>query len=113
MSPNNPLKRKAKGKEASPGYFGIPLSPRAYARPRKGVGRYRFAEAASHEVMNILGSHNQNDFRLWAWYCYRHDVGIIFDKAYELASLARCGEVRNPITAFQRWLTDTFAEDVR
>ena len=53
------------------------------------------------------------DRRIWAFYCYRHDVEILLDRAREIASRHRQGELRNPVSAFQRWLRDSFGEDGR
>jgi len=106
-SPYNPYREKAKGKETSPGSCENPLSPRA--RARDGVGRYRLAGGAAEELVEILGiRRDANDVRLWAFYCYHFDIERIMDKAYECASMARQGELRNPVTAFQHWLGTEF-----
>jgi len=107
-SPRTPYKRKAKGKETKPGFFENPLSPRACVR---GASRYQLAGAAADELVDILQPEDRiGSKRLWAFYCYHHEVGIIFDKAYECASRKKQGEIENAATAFQRWLSDNFTE---
>jgi len=109
-SPLTPYKRKAKGKETSPGSWENPLSPHGRGRAREGVGRYRLAGGAARELMAILHAHSADDFRLWAWYCYRHDVEILIEKAREFASMSRQGELKDAITAFQSWLNKSFGD---
>ena len=123
---------KGKGKEIIPGCFSIPLSPRVGARALVAsdrpdglptahnartlptarcarVSRYRLAGAAAEELIKILGAKpTEDNRRLWAYYCYHHDIEIIFEKAYQYASEYRQGEIRNPVTAFQRWLSRTY-----
>ena len=100
---------KGKGKETIPGSCKNPLSPRG----REGVSRYRLAGAAAEELVKVLGAKpTEDNRRLWAYYCYHHDIEIIFEKAYRYASEHRQGEVRNPVTAFQRWLTRTYGREV-
>lgn len=129
-SPYDPLKSKARGKETSPGCLSNPLSPRGRARnelvsfapcrpdglpPARcaRVSRYRLAGAAAEELIQILGAKPTDDNRrLWAFYCYHHDIEIIFEKAYELASRKRQGEIKNPVTAFQHWLSRTYGKEV-
>jgi len=113
-SPYNPYKRKAKRKETSPGFYKNPLSPRERARTRKDArDRYRLAGAAAEELISILRAPRTDANRnLWAYYCYYHDLDIIFEKAYECASRQRQSEIRNATTAFQRWLTDTFGKEL-
>ncbi len=101
---------KGKGKETIPGSCKNPLSPRAR---EEGVSRYRLAGAAAEELIRILGaSPTEDNRRMWAYYCYHHDIEIIFEKAYEYASKRRQGEIWNPVTAFQRWLTRTYGREV-
>ena len=132
---------KGKGKETSPGCFSIPLRPRGRAkvggvvlnapqpttnadsfrsgcgglgtiRPTTGASRYRIAGAAAEELIKILGAKpTENNRRLWAYYCYHHDIEIIFEKAYQYSSEYRQGELRNPVTAFQRWLSRTYGKE--
>ncbi len=103
-SPFTPLRVKAKGKETRPGCFSIPLRPRA--RPR---GRYVEAGAAADEIIETcFGTDDDRD--LWAYYCYHHDIETILEKARELKSRCRQGEIRNPVTAFQKWLQVSFAD---
>ena len=118
-SPCTPLRVKAKGKETRPGCFSIPLRPRACAhahevevegrgRQRK-ISRYRLAGAAADEIIETcFGTDDDRD--LWAYYCYHHDIETILEKARELKSRSRQGEIRNPVTAFQRWLQVSFAD---
>ena len=107
-SPFNPYREKAKGKETRPGSCKNPPRPRA-----RTCGRYALAGAAADELIDILGGSPVRDRRIWAFYCYRHDVEILLDRAREIASRHRQGELRNPVSAFQRWLRDSFGEDGR
>ena len=100
--PLHPLKRKSK--ETRPGCFSIPLRPRPRAR-----GRYREAGAAADESIETCFGTNA-DRGLWAYYCYHHDIETILEKARELKSRYRQGEIRNPVTAFQRWLQRNYKE---
>jgi len=109
-SPCTPYREKAKGKETSPGFFETCLSPRARARSGE---LYRRAGEAAREIVDVLGAEPTADnLNLWSWYCYRHDPGIIIDKAYECASRMRQGEIKNAVTAFQHWLSKSYAEGV-
>ena len=116
---------KGKGKETIPGSSKNPLSPRGRAQGReverevekvggggrRKISRYRLAGAAAEELIKILGAKpTEDNRRLWAYYCYHHDIEIIFEKAYQYASEHRQGEIRNPVTAFQRWLKVSFAD---
>ena len=112
---------KGKGKETIPGSCKNPLSPRTHAcacevevggRQRR-ISRYRLAGAAAEELIKILGAKPTGDNRrLWAYYCYHHDIEIIFEKAYQYASEYRQGEIKNPVTALQRWLSRTYGKEV-
>ena len=112
---------KGKGKETRPGCFSIPLRPRAraYAREvevkgrgrQRNVSRYQLAGAAADELIDILGGNADRDRGTWGYYCYHHDIGIILDKAHEIASRDRQGELRNPVTAFQRWLQRSYGKE--
>ena len=104
-SPFTPLRVKAKGKETRPGCFSIPLRPRACVR-----GRYAEAGAAADELIALLGGSPAHDRGTWAYYCYHHDIEIILDKAREIASRHRQGELKWPIRAFQRWLQRSYKE---
>ena len=117
-SPCTPFRVKAKGKETRPGCFSIPLRPRGRAHAhevkvrgegeQRKIPRYRLAGAAADELIDILGGNRKSDHGTWAYYCYHHDIETILEKARELKSRYRQGEIRNPVTAFQRWLTDTY-----
>ena len=107
-SPCNPYREKAKGKETRPGSYGNPLRPRA-----RTCGRYALAGAAADELINILGGSPERDRGTWAFYCYHHDVELLLDRARETASRHRQGEIRDPVTAFQRWLQESFGEEGR
>jgi len=76
-----------------------------------GVSRYRLAGAGAEELIKILGGKRERDRRTWAYYCYHHDIEILLDKAYEIASRYRQGEINNPVTAFQRWLKRSFGKE--
>ena len=112
---------KGKDKETRPGSCQNPLRPRACAcahevkaegeGERRRVSRYQIAGAAADELIGILGGRPSRDRGTWAYYCYHHDVGILMDKAHELASKKRQGEIRNPVTAFQRWLIRNFVRE--
>ena len=95
---------KGKGKETRPGSCKNPLRPR-------GRARYAEAGAAADELIAILGGNRKNDRGTWAYYCYHHDIGIILDRAYEIASRHRQGELKNPVTAFQRWLQRNYGKE--
>ena len=97
-------KGKGKGKETRPGSCKNPLRPR-------GRARYAEAGAAADELIDILGGNSDRDRGTWAYYCYHHDTEIILDKAHEIASLRRQGELDNPVTAFQHWLQVSYAKD--
>ena len=95
---------KGKGKETRPGSCKNPPRPRACAR-------YAEAGAAADELIDILGGNKGNDRGTWGYYCYHHDIGIVLDKAHEIASRHRQGELKNPVTAFQKWLGRNFGRD--
>ena len=95
---------KGKGKETRPGSCKNPLRPR-------GRARYAEAGAAADELIAILGGNKGNDRGTWAYYCYHHDIDIILDKAHELASRHRQGELKKPVTAFQRWLQRSYGKE--
>ena len=95
---------KGKGKETRPGSCKNPPRPRARAR-------YAEAGAAADELIAILGGNKGNDRGTWAYYCYHHDIGIILDKAHEIASRFRQGELKNPVTAFQKWLIRSYGKE--
>ena len=113
---------KGKDKETRPGCFSIPLRPRACAHAhevkvrgegeQRKIPRYRLAGAAADELIDILGGNSERDRGTWAYYCYHHDIGIILDKAHEIASRFRQGELRNPVTAFQKWLKRAYGREV-
>ena len=112
---------KGKGKEIRPGSYKNPPRPRTRAHAREvevgGRGRqrnislYRLAGAAADELIAILGGNKENDHGTWAYYCYHHDIGIILDKAHEIASRHRQGELKNPVTAFQKWLIRSYGKE--
>jgi len=129
-SPYDPYKRKARGKETRPGSCQNPSkTARARADARevkvKGQGqqwngqlfrrakpsRYEEAGAGADELIRILGGKRERDRRTWAYYCYHHNIEILLDKAYEIASRYRQGEIQNPVTAFQRWLKRSFGKE--
>ena len=95
---------KGKGKETRPGYLCNPPRPR-------GRARYAEAGAAADELIALLGGSPDRDRGTGAYYCYHHDIEILMDKAYEIASRHRQGELRNPVTAFQRWLGRTYGKE--
>ena len=131
---------KGKGKETRPGSCKNPPRPRVCAkvggdvlgapqpttnadsfrsgcgglgtvRPTTGASRYRLAGAAADELIAILGGNADRDHGTWAYYCYHHNIGIILDKAHEIASRHRQGELKNPVTAFQRWLQRSYGKE--
>ena len=116
-SPCTPFRVKAKGKETRPGCFSIPLRPRAGAHAhevkvqgegeQRKISRYQLAGAAADEIIETcFGTDDDRD--LWAYYCYHHDIETNLEKARELKSRYRQGEIRNPVTAFQRWLNASY-----
>jgi len=127
-SPYDPYKRKARGKETRPGFYEphprprgrvrthacaceakLPFDIRLQFRPRK-ASRYEEAGAAADELIRILGGDPARDRRTWAFYCYHFDVGVLFDKAHELASYRRQGLIDDPVTAFQSWLKEKYGD---
>ena len=116
-SPHTPYREKGKGKETIPGSSLNPYKPaRAHERTcPKGRTKSRllctcsYAEAgdAAYEIVaNCFGT--KGDFALWAFYCRHFNRRRILDKAYEYASMCRNGELRDPVTAFQAWLSAEF-----
>ena len=96
--------RKGKGKETRPGSCKNP--PRPHAR-----ARYTEAGAAADELIDILGGNKGNDRGTWGYYCYHHDIETILEKAREIASRHRQGELKWPIRAFQRWLQRSYVRE--
>ena len=78
---------------------------------RQPVSRYRLAGAAADELIDILGGNKGNDRGTWAYYCYHHDIETILEKSREIASRFRQGELKNPVTAFQRWLQRSYGRE--
>ena len=119
-SPCTPFRVKVKGKETRPGCFSIPLRPRTCAHAhevkvrgegeQRKISRYGLAGAAADELIDILGGNRKSDHGTWAYYCYHHDIETILEKARELKSRYRQGELKNPVTAFQRWLQRSYKE---
>jgi len=78
------------------------------------VSRYRLAGGAADELIAVLGADpTERNRRLWAFYCYHHDAELILDKAREYAAMEQQGELKNAVTAFQKWLTRSFTEETR
>lgn len=106
--------REKKGKETTPSFLGKLSAPRA--RTREGLTksrRYRLAGAAASEIIETcFGS--PDDHALWAKviYDYPEALETILDKARELSSRWRQNELRNPVTAFQKWLGKNFPKKV-
>ena len=99
--------RKGKGKETRPGSCKNPPRPRP--RPRVGTqARYKEAGVAADELIAILGGNTTNDRGTWGYYCYHHDIETILEKAREIASRHRQGELKWPIRTFQRWLQRSY-----
>ena len=82
----------------------IPLQDRARVR-------YAEAGAAADELIAILGGKHKNDRGTWGYYCYHHDIETILEKAREIASRHRQGELKWPIRAFQRWLQRSYGKE--
>ena len=104
MNSKSQWSRKQKRREYYRGSLH-PVHDRARARTR-----YREAGAAADELIDLLGGSPARDRRIWAYYCYHHDIETILEKARELKSRYRQGEIRNPVTAFQRWLQRNYKE---
>ena len=92
------------------GIFDTPLRPRA----REGTqARYRESGAAADELIEILGGNRKNDHGTWAYYCYHHDIERILEEAREYRKKYERGKIRNPITAFQRWLIRNYGREAK
>ena len=106
-SPLTPLREKGKGKEQARVSCETSCSnksARAYARRRLPCTcSYDEAGALADEIVGSCFG-GAGDHALWAWYCRHFDGRRIVEKAHEYASMQRCGEVRNALTAFQSWL---------
>ena len=113
---------KGKGKETRPGSCKNPPRPRVGMRALVASGRpdglatarnarnsrYHEAGAAADELIDILGGNRKSDHGTWSYYCYHHDIETILEKAREIASRHRQGELKWPIRAFQRWLQRSY-----
>ena len=112
---------KGKGKETRPGSCKNPPRPRACAGAhevevegrglQRNVSRYRLAGAAADELIDILGGNKGNDRGTWGYYCYHHDIETLLEKAREIASRHRQGELKWPVRAFQRWLIRNYGRE--
>ena len=112
---------KGKGKETRPGSCKNPPRPQARAGARevevegrgrqRNVSHYQLAGAAADELIDILGGNKENDRGTWGYYCYHHDIETILEKAREIASRHRQGELKNPVTAFQKWLQRSYGKE--
>ena len=112
---------KGKGKETRPGSCKNPPRPQARAGARevevegrgrqRNVSRYQLAGAAADELIAILGGSQERDRGTWGYYCYHHDIETILEKAREIASRFRQGELRNPVTVFQKWLIRSYGKE--
>jgi len=108
-----PYREKAKLKETDRVSCEILLDPRARVRTRDARVReavsYREAGLAADTVIEILGAPNTSANRgIWAGYCRHFGPENIIERAYEYASYARQGEVKNAVTAFQAWLNNNY-----
>lgn len=114
-SPLTPYREKAKGKETIPDYLRNRDSKPARAYARRSLHCTCSYEAAGAAADEIVGScfGTMRDHALWAWYCRHFDAGRIVEKAHEYASMQRCGEVRNAVTAFQAWLRNEYGKGGR
>ena len=85
---------------------GRPLGlPTAHSSQKS---RYREAGAAADELIEILGGNRKNDHGTWSYYCYHHDIEALFEQARDYRKKYKRGKIRNPVTAFQRWLIRNF-----
>ena len=108
--PFTPYREKAKGKEQSrvSNETSYSKPARAYARRRPPCTcSYNEAGAAADEIVGSCFG-GAGDHALWSWYCRHFDGRRIVEKAHEYASMQRCGEVRDALTAFQAWLGKEF-----
>ena len=107
-SPCTPYKRKARGKENKTGFYSEPYKT-ARAHTREQRLRYDAAGEGAQAILSLFGTF-ANDFGTWAKILYRHHDrrAYIIDKAYEFASRERQGEIRDALTAFQKFLNDNF-----
>ena len=92
------------------GIFDTPPRP----RPREGTqARYKEAGAAADELIAILGGNRKNDHGTWAYYCYHHDIETLLEQARDYRKKYKRGKIRNPVTAFQRWLIRNFGREAK
>ena len=106
---DTPLRPRAReGAVFAPFASGRPLGLPIARRAQKS--RYREAGAAADELIDILGGVRRNDHGTWAYYCYHHDIETLLDKAHEIASRHRQGELKWPVRSFQRWLQNSYRE---
>jgi len=76
--------------------------------------RYDEAGAVADEIVcNCFGS--PTDGRVWAarFYAYPWALADFRDRAYLYASSYRDGRLRNPVTAFQKWLGERYPDPAR
>ena len=103
-SPQTPYRVKAKGKETRTGCFTTDYK-NAPARVRQKK-RYDDSGDAAYECVHVVHGSFAEHFRFVAKIVYRNfeERGRIIDKAYELASRERQGEIHCALSAFLRWL---------
>lgn len=116
LSPYDPYKRKARGKEAKRDYLRNPAQSRAgvcvrVKEPPRVCSPEEAGWAAQHIIETILHC-PQSNHRLWSAFCLYNNPDNIIQLAYEYASYGRQREVDNPVTAFQAKLNEKYPETV-
>ena len=85
------------------------LRPRG--RGREGLQcSWREACKAADYVLEYFGN-RRRDRGIWVWYCQRLGLGTFLDLADEIISSWKQQEIRWPVRAFQRHLTDALPKE--
>ena len=85
------------------------LRPRV--RVREGLQcSWREACKAADYVLEHFGN-RRRDRGIWVWYCQRLGLGTFLDLADEIISCWEQREIRWPVRAFQRHLTDALPKE--
>ena len=85
------------------------LRPRG--RVREGLQcSWREACKAADYVLENFGN-RRRDRGIWVWYCQRLGLGTFLDLADEIISSWKQQEIRWPVRAFQRHLTDALPKE--
>ena len=103
------LQKTSKTARACVGARGRASYEQPGGRQMSACARFKFAGAVADEILSLFGNRSR-DRAIWSFYCYHYDAELILEKAREIASCHRQGELRFPVRAFQRWLADTFGK---